>query len=87
MSRYTVQISKAAQKEIRRLDKPTLKKIDKAIFQFSSNPFRAKTEKLVNYPEADYRHRIGNWRILFDVLPGNIVHILHVWSRGKGYKK
>jgi mRNA-degrading endonuclease RelE of RelBE toxin-antitoxin system len=87
MKPYTVLISKTAQKEICRLDKTTVKKVDKALLQFEKNPFLSKTEKLVNYPEADYRHRIGNWRILFDLLPGNIIHILHIWHRGKDYKK
>jgi len=87
MTLYHVLISKTAQKEILRLDPLIKKKVDKAILKFYENPFQTHTEKLVGHPEAKYRHRIGNWRILFDLLPDNIIHIVHIWPRGKDYKK
>jgi len=33
----------------------------------SKNPHIPGTIKLVDYPAAKFRHRVGNWRILFDV--------------------
>ena len=84
---YSVLISEKAQKEIRHLDLPTRKKVDKAILTFYETPFDNHTEKLTNHPEAGYRHRIGNYRILFDVLPENVIYIIHIWPRGKNYKK
>lgn len=87
MSKYRVLISKTAQKEILRLDRQTKKKVDKAILRFYNNPFLANTERLKGHPEATWRHRIGNWRILFDLLPDNTVWIVHIWHRGKDYKR
>ncbi len=87
MTAYQVFISETAQKEIKKLDPATKKKLDKAVSKFYENPFQAKTEKLIGHPEAEYRHRIGNWRILFDLLPEKTIHIVHVWPRGKEYKK
>ncbi len=84
---YRVFISKTAQKEIKHLDPNTKKKVDRAILAFYENPFMSNTEKLIDHPEAEYRHRIGNWRILFDLLTENTIHIVHIWPRGKNYKK
>ena len=86
MPKYNIEITSSARKEIRRLDKPTLRKFDKAIQKFQDDPFIGNTEKLVNHPEAEYRHRIGNWRILFSIV-ANTIYIMHVWHRGKDYKK
>ena len=85
--KYEIEISETALKELAKLDKPTLKKFDKAVIKLRNDPFQSKTEKLVNHPQASYRHRIGNWRILFDILPNQIIRIIHIWSRGKDYKK
>ncbi|MBU0569607.1 type II toxin-antitoxin system RelE/ParE family toxin [Patescibacteria group bacterium] len=86
MPKYNIQITSSARKEIRRLDKPTLKKLDKAIRRLQEDPFFSNTEKLTNHPEAEYRHRIGDWRILFTIID-DIVYVMHVWHRGGDYKK
>lgn len=85
--KYLVEITDTAYKELKRLDKPTRRKFDKAITYLTDEPFRTKTEKLVNHPAASFRHRIGDYRILFNLLPENIIQIVHIWHRGKDYKK
>lgn len=84
---YKIEITDTALRELKRIDKPTRKKFDKSIHVLRDDPFRTNTEKLTNYPEAEFRHRIGNWRILFDLLPDNIIRIVHIWPRGKNYNK
>ncbi len=84
---YRVRIAKTAGKEIERLHLPTKKKVDKAILKFSTNPFDNNTVRLVGHPEAQFRHRIGDWRILFDLAGEDTIYITHVWPRGKDYKK
>ncbi len=84
---WIIKTSKAADKEIKHLDKVTLRKLDKAISQLEENPFRTKTERMSNYPYAQFRHRIGDYRILFDITQDGIIQILHIWHRGKDYKK
>ena len=86
MPNYHIEITSGARKEIQKLDKPTIKKFDKAIVNLQNNPFQNTTEKLTKHPDADYRYRIGNWRILFTII-NDVIYIVHIWPRGKNYKK
>lgn len=87
MNELKVFITETAQKEIKQLDLPTKKKVDKAILKFQTNPFDNNTVRLVGHPEAQFRHRIGNYRILFDLVEEDQIYIIRIWPRGKDYKK
>ena len=84
---YRVFFTKTSHKQYQKLDKPTQQKVDKAILRLQESPNQPNTERLLNHSEAGYRYRIGNYRLLFDIYPDNEIYILHIWSRGKDYKK
>lgn len=65
MKMYSVIYSTKASKALRQLDKPTLKRIKKAIGELAQNPLKPGTVKLTNFGKADYRFRVGNYRIMY----------------------
>lgn len=62
---YKVLYSNRAAKSLRRLDKTTLKRIIKAVDSLSQNPLLLGHIKLTGFGKADYRLRVGNFRILY----------------------
>ena len=59
--------SKRAAKYFKRIPKAYQIKLRNKIEELAVNPQISGTIKLVDYPIAKYRHRVGNYRILFDI--------------------
>jgi mRNA interferase RelE/StbE len=72
--------SKSAIKAIERMDAYTKKRIQQGIYNLPTGDVK----KLQGYSAA-FRLRIGDWRILFEMLPGEI-RINDVLPRGDAYK-
>lgn len=87
MPSYTIFFTPSALKEFKKLDTTIRKKINKALLAILENPFASHVDKLVNHPDAQYRRRVGDWRILFNTESGQRIIIIHIWPRGKDYKK
>lgn len=87
MPSFNIFFTETSYKEFKRLDKIIQKKVNKAVLALQENPFSPNVDKLVNYPEAKYRRRVGDWRILFNIGTEQSIHIIHIWPRGKDYKK
>lgn len=64
---YRVFYSNRAVKAFKKIPKNYQLKIKDKIAQLSKNPYIAGTIKLVGYPAAELRHRVGDWRILFSL--------------------
>jgi len=64
---YKAIFSGKAEKSLKRIPREFQKKIKEAILKLEENPFRFGTIKLLGYPVAQYRHRVGDYRILFDI--------------------
>jgi len=64
---YKVTYSPRAEKSLKKIPKQYQINIKNKIEKLSSNPRIPGTIKLVDYPVAEFRHRVGNWRILFDI--------------------
>jgi mRNA interferase RelE/StbE len=60
---YTITISQSALKELQSLQKPTVKKIEKAITELAKNPRLAGVKKLKGNSEDLYRIRSGDYRV------------------------
>lgn len=81
---YQLLYSKKALQDIRKLDTVVKKKIGKKIQQFSKRPiFNAR--KIINSKAGQYRWRVGDYRIIFDI-SGNTIFILRVGHRREIYK-
>ena len=79
---YQAVFSRRAQKAFLKLAKKDAERIKETIKKLSLEPRVSGTIKLTNAPVAQYRYRVGNWRILFDIDDdGDILEILDIRKR------
>lgn len=64
---YKAVFSRKAEKSLKKIPRKYQRKIKENILKLEENPFRFGTIKLVGYPVVQYRHRVGDYRILFDI--------------------
>lgn len=85
--RHTLLYKKPAVKDIQKLSPQVKKrlKIKLEFFTAQKDPL-AFAEPLTKPADAQYRFRIGDYRVLFDVEGVNIV-ILHIQHRREVYRK
>lgn len=84
---YRLRYKKPAARDIKKLS-PQIQKRLKAKLEFfitQTNPLDF-AERLTKLADAQFRFRVGNYRILFDVEDHNIV-VLHVQHRREVYRK
>ena len=86
--KYEVRPSRQAVKELERLDRSTLKRIQTRIDELADNPLNPRLSKQLEMdPEKRYS-RIGNWRIIFAVNEAEqVLEVAAVQHRSKAYKK
>ena len=81
---YKLVYTKTAFSDIKKLDTTSKKRIKNKIEVFSENPI-SYAKKLINFSIGEYRWRIGDYRVIFDIEGKNIV-ILRVKHRRESYK-
>ena len=64
---FRIVYAKSVEKDLRRISPPSLQKIKKELENLERFPDLPQIKQLKNHPIADYRLRVGNYRILFDV--------------------
>lgn len=64
---YQITISQSAFKELNRLSKGNIKKIEKAIDSLSDNPRPPGVKKLKGISEDLYRIRSGDYRVVYAI--------------------
>lgn len=64
---YGAIFSNRAKKSFKKIPQDFQGKIKETILKLEGNPFSFGTIKLLGYPIAQYRHRVGDYRILFDL--------------------
>jgi len=82
--RYKLIYTKSAVKDIKKLDSVAQKRIKKKIEEYAQKPF-FYAKKLLNKNLGDYRWRVGNYRVVFDIKKRNII-ILRIGHRKEIYK-
>ncbi|NQS97609.1 MAG: type II toxin-antitoxin system RelE/ParE family toxin [candidate division Zixibacteria bacterium] len=85
---YEVLISHEAEKQYRKLDRNTKRRINNSITNISKEPLTSRhTKKLWGKLEGNYRYAIGDIRIVYEADNKNkIVKIKAIKSRGDVYK-
>ncbi|MBP9664538.1 MAG: type II toxin-antitoxin system RelE/ParE family toxin [Pyrinomonadaceae bacterium] len=79
--RYTVEISKEADKQISRLPKRDQQKVVNAIISLAENPRPHGYKKLEYYNEY-FRYRVGNYRIIYQIQDNRLfVFVVEVKKR------
>jgi mRNA interferase RelE/StbE len=73
-----IEIRKSAIKDLKNIPQPFKSKIENAIIKLKDFPDIPNIKKLTNFEPA-YRLRVGNYRILFDIVEEKIVigRVLH----------
>jgi mRNA interferase RelE/StbE len=81
---YQAIFSRRAQRAFLDLPKRQAQRVKAAIEKLAAEPRSPGTIKLTNAPVAEYRYRVGNLRILFDVDDANkVIEILDIRKRNE----
>ncbi len=62
---YSISITQSALKELKQLDKPDVRKIEKLIDGLAENPRPPGVKKLKGLDEDVYRVRTGDYRVIY----------------------
>lgn len=81
---YKLLYTKSAFQDVKKLDAVVKKRLKKKIEEYSINPTKY-AKRLINTSIGTCRWRIGNYRIVFDIIKDKIV-ILRVGHRREIYK-
>lgn len=86
---YAISFTETALKNLQRCPLKDRSLIIKNIEQLSVDPFhKSNVKKLVDFDDAAYRLRVGNYRVLFDRDDGlQIIDIIDIRQRKRAYKK
>lgn len=76
----------AVKREYDELSPRSRERIDVALDELKADPFAASNVKRLHGHSADYRKRVGDYRILYDVdTEKKVVRLLHIGPRDKAY--
>lgn len=83
---WRVELTRTAQRDLRRLDPPVRKRVEGALRVLTEDPQRASAlRKLTGAPE--WRLRIGDWRALVLLDPSAcLIVVTRVLPRGRAYR-
>jgi len=84
---HKVKLSTKAQKDLKHLARTVIyDKIVAVLHELSRDPYSGDIKCLTTHKLADWRKRVGDYRILYDIEnKKKEVHILRIWRRGHGY--
>lgn len=86
-SKYFIQTTSKAQKDIKKLDPSVRERIIKAIFKLKTNRHPQQFKPIVGREIAQFRIRVGDYRVLYDLYDKDtVVLILRVGHRKEIYK-
>lgn len=85
---YQIILSRRTAKELERLDRATLQRIQARIEELARNPLSPRLSKILEMGQGERATRVGNWRIIFRVdETARTLEILSVYPRSKAYRK
>lgn len=83
---YKVSITREAKKDINSLDITVKRQLHKKLVHYSSlDDIKVVAKKLNNHEAGEYRLRVGNYRIIFDLDKHTII-ILRIQHRKEVYR-
>ena len=87
MGPYEVEISRTAEKQLRKLSRDDQGRVARRMLLLAEDPFPRGARKLTGYDDV-YRVRVGRYRILYSVSRGRLVIvILKVGHRKDVYRR
>lgn len=86
MASYKVEWKNSAYKELQKLPRPIITRVVAAVSELSNEPFPHGVKKLVG-SEFSYRMRIGDYRVVYEVIADRlIIEIVRVRHRKDVYR-
>ena len=86
MASYKIEIRRSAEKELRHIPKPDLKRIVQKIAALADNP-RPTGVQMLKGEDRYYRIRQGDWRIIYEVDDrGGTITIIKIGHRREVYE-
>jgi mRNA interferase RelE/StbE len=82
---FDIYFSQRAAKEFKKLDKQIQKRIIEKLTEYAADENLSEAKKLINSKLGQWRYRVGNYRIIFD-LSGKEIQILKVAHRSEVYE-
>lgn len=87
MTSYKIQWKQSAKKELKKLDKQTIRRILQAVEKLANNPYAKGCKKLAG-SKSVYRIRIGDYRVVYDIQSSTItIEIIKVGHRREIYRQ
>ena len=83
--KYRLVYTQRAERDIRGLDPGIRERLGKSLLQYSEEPLK-HAEKLTDSSLGDFRFRIGDYRVIFDILGDKII-VLRVGHRREIYRR
>ncbi len=83
--KYRLVYTRRAERDILSLDPATRERLGKSLLRYSKDPLKYG-EKLTDSGLGDYRFRIGDYRVIFDMLGDEII-VLRVGHRREIYRR
>jgi mRNA interferase RelE/StbE len=82
---FEVTFSDKAARELKKLDKQVQKRIIEKLIHYANTENLAEAKKLTNPLLGEWRYRIGDYRVIFD-LSGKEIQVLKVAHRSEVYE-
>lgn len=83
--KYSLVYTRRSERDIKKLEPNTKDRISKALLRYAEDPLRF-AEKLSDPILGEYRFRIGDYRVVFDI-EGNEIVVLRIGHRREIYKR
>jgi mRNA-degrading endonuclease RelE of RelBE toxin-antitoxin system len=74
----------AARRDLRRIDRDQALRILKSLARFGESG-EGDVKELQGVLSGTHRLRVGDWRVRFKRLPGDVIEVLAVGNRGQAY--
>ena len=75
MTRYSVELTSAAAKQVRKLDAPARARVLRALAGLADEPRPSGVKKLVGTDNA-WRIRVGDYRVIYEIDDGIVVVVV-----------
>ena len=85
--RYQIRLSRRAEGELNRLDRPTQQRMKQRLNQLAENPFDIRLSKELTNQAGIRSSRIGGWRVIFEIPDKDTVLVLLIERRGQVYHR
>ena len=86
--RWRVELTRPAERDIRRLDRPVRERILSGLDALASDPPAGDIRRMSGITPLQWRLRVGDWRVRFSRDPeSRTILVLRVLPRGRAYRE